>query len=413
MWSGATWLWSGLRGCVRGLRGYGQGLRGYGQGLRAALLPGSRLASPEPFPGRASITGSREPNPARPGRACRYRLAHRIVRCMDVLPARALLLAPMVELSHRPLRELVASFGGCDRYYTEMTSASGYLANSPWDRWFMDCEPDPARTVVQLYDSDIEPLAAATARFLAERNAAGQPVGGFDLNFGCSAPHIEKAGGGVSWMKDGDRAATLVRAVRAAAPGVSLSAKLRLGYEESGDALVEYCAGLADAGVDYLVLHPRLKHEKFRRTGRWAYVRMVAESIGIPVVGNGDIRTFAQYKTAIADYAAAGVMIGREAVRRPWFFALIRGTEADAGFEMTIDIEETGLRMFELIRAHLPTPYHASRIRRFFHYYCDNLAFGHHLRYAIRNAPDIDTMERLFRAYFDEVPAERVKVQRG
>ena len=68
---------------------------------------------------------------------------------------------------------------------------------------------------------------------------------------------------------------------------------------------------------------------------------------------------------------------------------------------------ETGLRMFDLIKTLLPKPFHASRARRFFFYYCDNLSFGHHLRYAIQNAPDLDSMEKLFRGYFDDVPGER------
>ncbi|MBU0929251.1 MAG: tRNA-dihydrouridine synthase family protein [Spirochaetes bacterium] len=331
---------------------------------------------------------------------------------MPILPPRALLLAPMVELSHRPLRELVASFGSCDRYYTEMTSASGYLACSPFDRWFMDCEPVPETTVVQLFDSEIEPLAKAAARLSRERSAAGRELGGLDANFGCSAPHIERSGGGVSWMKDTGKAAALISAMKEAAPGVVVSAKLRLGYEESGAALIGFCRALADAGADYLVIHPRLKSQKFRRSGKWDYVKAVAEALPIPIVGNGDVRDYDSYASAVGRYGTAGAMIGREAVRRPWIFALIRGKEADPGFEMRIEVEETGLSMIRLIRELLPLPFHASRVRRFFFYYCDNLAFGHHLRYAIQNSAGLDDAERLFRAYFDEVPSERVKIER-
>ncbi len=317
----------------------------------------------------------------------------------------------MVELSHRPLRELIASFGSCDRYYTEMTSASGYLANSPYDRWFMDSGPCPEKTVVQLYGSEIEAIAQAATRLLAERRAVAAPLGGIDANFGCSAPHIERSGGGVRWMKDAARSAQLIRALKAAAPGVPISAKLRLGYEDSERALVDFCSALAEAGVDYLVVHPRLQSQKFRRSGRWPHVKAVAEALDIPVIGNGDLRSPEQYQAALTRYGAAGVMIGREAVRRPWIFALIRGKEADPGFEMNVPVEECGLRMIQLIKELLPPAFHASRVRRFFHYYCDNLAFSHHLRYAIQNAVSIDTMERLFRAYFDDVPADRFKLE--
>lgn len=331
---------------------------------------------------------------------------------MPILPARALLLAPMVELSHRPLRELIHSFGGCDRYYTEMTSASGYLGRSPFDSYFMDSNPSPEKTVVQLFDSEIAPLELAATRLYEERHTSNTPLGGIDANFGCSAPLIEKAGGGVSWMKDATRAATLVTALKTAAPGVPISAKLRLGYEESGETLIEFCLALEAAGADYLVLHPRLKSEKFRRSGRWGYVKVVAEAVHIPVVGNGDITTPERFTTAMNEYGAAGVMIGREAVRRPWIFALLRGKEVNPDFELTINIEEIGLRMIASIKALLPLPFHSSRARRFFYYYCDNLSFGHHLRYAIQNLRDLDDMEVLFKQYFVDVPGERIRTER-
>ncbi|HPE90004.1 MAG TPA: tRNA-dihydrouridine synthase [Spirochaetales bacterium] len=331
---------------------------------------------------------------------------------MQPLPPRALMLAPMVELSHRPLRELIEPFGGCDRYYTEMTSASGYLANSPFDRYFVDSEPRPERTVVQLYGVEIEPIAGAAARLLGERLAAGSCLGGIDANFGCSAPVIEKSGGGVSWMKDADRAARLIAALKEAAPGVPVSAKLRLGYEASEPALIDFCRALEDAGADYLVIHPRLKHEKFRRSGHWEYVAAVSRAIGIPVIGNGDIRDLAGYRAVMERYGAAGAMLGREAVRRPWIFSLIRGKEADPAFSLSAPIEETGLRMISLIRTLLPEPLHISRVRRFFFYYCDNLTFGHHLRWAIQNADGLDEAERLFKGYFDEAPSDRIKLER-
>ena len=168
--------------------------------------------------------------------------------------------------------------------------------------------------------------------------------------------------------------------------------------------------GLVEAGADYLVLHPRLSNEKFRRTGRWAYVRELAAAMPVPVIGNGDIRDFKAYNAAMETYAPGGIMIGREAARRPWIFALIRGQQDNPDFSMKVDLEETGLRLLSLIRTLLPENFHLSRSRRFFFYYCDNLKFGHHIRYAIQNAQDIDAVEALFRAYFVDSPAERIKI---
>ena len=202
------------------------------------------------------------------------------------------MLAPMVELSHQALRELIAGFGGCDRYYTEMTGAPAYLAEAPYDRWFLNSEPDPANTVVQFFSPDAPRMAGAVRKLAAERAAEGRPLGGIDLNFGCAAPQIERIGGGVRWMREPEAAAAMMAEVRAAIPGVPLSAKLRLGYEDSWERLHSFCAGLVAAGADYLVLHPRLKDQKFRRTGKWDYVKRLAEALPVPVIGNGDVRDY-------------------------------------------------------------------------------------------------------------------------
>ncbi|HSV57040.1 MAG TPA: tRNA-dihydrouridine synthase family protein, partial [Magnetospirillaceae bacterium] len=175
------------------------------------------------------------------------------------LPQAALLLAPMVELSHRPLRELVDGFGGCDLAYTEMTSAAGYLSGAPYDRYFLDPGPEPGRTILQFYATDASRMAQA-----ARRASREIPAAGLDINFGCSAPHIEKVGGGIAWMRDPTGARDLVARVRDEIGSWSLSAKLRVGYDDDYDRLRDFCGPLIEAGLDWLVLHPRLRGEKLR-----------------------------------------------------------------------------------------------------------------------------------------------------
>lgn len=319
------------------------------------------------------------------------------------LPPNALLLAPMVGLSHRPLRELVLGFGGCDLVYTEMTSAAGYLSGAPYDRYFLDTGPEPGRTVLQFYAVDAPRMEEA-----ARKAARDLPSAGLDLNFGCSAPHIEKAGGGVYWMKDPPAARDLVARVRDARPEGSLSLKLRIGYDDDYGRLLDFCGPLAEAGADWLVLHPRLQNERLRRTGRWDYIRRLRKDLEIPVVGNGDIRDFRDWRDRVTECEPAGIMLGREAVRRPWIFALIRGLERDPRFRMTVDLAETAERALRLMEEHLPPEFHISRARRFFFYYCDNLSFAHHIRWKIQNAPDLKAVRNALAEYFEEVPGDAV-----
>jgi tRNA-dihydrouridine synthase B len=322
------------------------------------------------------------------------------------LPPNALLLAPMVGLSHRAFRELVASFGGCDLYYTEMTSSSGFISGSPYDRYFLDTLPAPSQTVLQFYATDIPRMVEAA------RAAQSIPAAGLDLNFGCSAPHIEKHGGGVSWMKDSQSAHDLVVAVREVWQEKSLSVKMRIGYDDDYSRLRDFCGALVEAGVDYIVLHPRLKNEKLRRLGRWEYVRALGEDLPVPVIGNGDVRSFEVWDERVRTCHPAGVMLGREAVRRPWIFALLRGRQTDPGFSMTVDIAGTAEKGLSLIEEYLPREFYLTRARRFFFYYCDNFTFAHHVRWKIQNAPDLAAIRAILAEYFAQVPGDSVKTER-
>ncbi|MEI6877290.1 MAG: tRNA-dihydrouridine synthase family protein, partial [Spirochaetota bacterium] len=322
------------------------------------------------------------------------------------LPARALLLAPMVALSHRALRELILGFGGMDLAFTEMASAAAIVAHTKYDEWYIDAAPSPERVIYQFYTIRPESLPEAMAI------VAGRGAFGADINFGCSAPHITRAGGGAAWMREPERGFALTRLARAAWPA-SLSAKLRIGADDDYERLRDFCLGLCDAGLDFLTLHPRLEGQKFRRKVRWDYVSRLATDLPRPVVGNGDIEGWADYSRRMSGDGPAGIMIGREAVRRPWIFALLRGLEADAAFELRIDLREVANRFLDLVETRLPPDFHESRAKRFFFYFSDNFSYDHHIRVRLNNAPDLSTMRRLLDEYLVEVPGDRFRVDKG
>ncbi|MBN1241535.1 MAG: hypothetical protein JXA15_02375, partial [Spirochaetales bacterium] len=120
---------------------------------------------------------------------------------------------------------------------------------------------------------------------------------------------------------------------------------------------------------------------------------------------------FEDYRHAVGKLCPSGVMLGREAVRRPWVFALFRGLERDGRFELRVDLEATALRFLDLVEEHLPPEFHETRAKRFFHYFADNAKYAHHLRTSLQNAPDLAALRERLAAYFREVPADRVKLE--
>jgi tRNA-dihydrouridine synthase len=296
-------------------------------------------------------------------------------------------LAPMAEISHRALRELIEDFGGCDCYFSEMISVSALVAGGPLEKWYIDNAPKPQKLVFQLVGSNPDVISHAAA-LLDRLDCAG-----IDINMGCSAPLIRKTGAGAAWMASIDRAGQLISLVR---PQVKrrLSVKLRIGFNEDFDYLARFCRCLEDAGVELITLHPRTVMEKFKRTARWEYVAMLKNELKIPVAGNGDVSSSEDLLRRAASPCDA-VMVGRAAVKMPWIFAKAKNMK-----EFTPNIEETGLRFLELLALYQPPEFHVSRARRFFGFFCDNLFWGNYVKNLLNREESLTGIKRVWREYF-------------
>jgi tRNA-dihydrouridine synthase len=302
----------------------------------------------------------------------------------------------MAELSHRPLRELIESFGGCDEYFTEMISAGALLGGGLFESFYIEGGPCPDKVVYQLAGSRTEHLAAAAA--ILDRLECR----GIDINMGCSAPAITRVGAGIRWMASADRAASMIAAVRRSTRK-RLSVKLRIGPENDFDYLAAFCLRLQAEGVELVTLHPRTGREKFRGRARWDYVPRLRLELGIPVAGNGDIAGPDDLirRSACCD----AVMAGRAAVRAPWLFAAAKNRAPD--LRCGIDVEELGLRFLELLARYQPPEFHISRARRFFTYFCDNLSWGTYMKNLLNRETELGGMARTWSAYFSDHPGER------
>jgi len=306
-------------------------------------------------------------------------------------------LAPMAELSHRALRELIESFGPATEYFTEMISAGAFVTGGPFEAWYVDGGPCPERLVYQLVGADGDQLLRAVT-LLDQKECLG-----IDINMGCSAPAIRRTGAGIQWMADIDKAASLIRRLR---PHTSrrLSVKLRTGLGDDFEYLVRFCRRLEEEGLDLITLHPRTAREKFKRRAKWDYVSALSKELRIPVAGNGDIASAEEMLERSEECDA--VMVGRLAVRRPWVFAEAQGIQAKAAgaasSDMTVDIEETGLRFLELLSRYQPPEFYISRARRFFSYFCDNLKWGNYVKNLLNREATLAGIELVWRGYFAE-----------
>ncbi len=318
--------------------------------------------------------------------------------------AKKLFMAPMAEITTPSLRRCIRKFDSETVLYSEMLSgaaiACGSFHNEPLTKINDNDEP----FVFQLLGGDPGTMAEA-CRILSEKKCSG-----IDINMGCSAPDIVKKFQGSRLLSDMEATRKIVQNCRKVYGG-TLSVKMRSGFEQSDNRyLVEFARMLQGEGIDYITLHPRHGKLSFRRTADWGLVKLLKESVEIPVVGNGDITVPEDVERRFHETGCDGIMIGRNAVTSPWIFALSRMLITGGSYSLEVDLPEVFREVLTGIKNDLPEHLHKSRGHRFSFYFCKNFVFSHDLFNSIRNVNRIDLMIEIIDEYVLRNPGERVKV---
>lgn len=328
-----------------------------------------------------------------------------------------LILAPMATLTHAALRSTIAQFGGCDEYYTEMIQAGTLLTGGPFEKYYLFTAPEPEKIVWQITGGKI-PAMVQAAKMLSQMDGIG-----VDINMGCCAPDIVRAGAGIAWMlKERQETEELVEQVGAVVRGAGkrFSVKLRLGDEDfTTEGFFSFVDMLAQRGVQQVALHPRTKKEKYRRPPRLHYVGQLVKYIeekgyAIQVVLNGGVSDGASAKKAQEQGSGiSGIMIGRAAAQKPWVFKQIAdyraiGQQGSSG-AFTVDLLETARNFIEQLQHFQPQEFYKTRLQRFFAFYSDNVQFAHHLRTRLLNHPTPEGCLQQLEEYFAAAPHERFK----
>jgi nifR3 family TIM-barrel protein len=162
-------------------------------------------------------------------------------------------------------------------------------------------------------------LAGCEPHWMAEGARIAEDAGAqiIDINMGCPAKHVANRQSGSALMRDLDHALSLIEATVAAAK-VPVTLKMRLGWDDRSINAPELARRAEAAGVRMISVHGRTRCQFYTGTADWTAVRAVQAAISIPLVVNGDIKSFDDVDRALAASAADAVMVGRAAQGRPW-----------------------------------------------------------------------------------------------
>ena len=226
-----------------------------------------------------------------------------------------LFLAPMAGVSDKIFRQLCKEYGA-DVLTTEFVSAEGIFRRNERTREYLDFDPIERPIGVQLFGADAAHMAEA-ARQVVDWVAPDF----IDLNFGCPVNKVVARNGGSALLKDCPTLANVAEAVVRAVAPLPVTAKIRIGWDDSSINAVRVAKLLVHQGVAAITVHGRTRAQGYSGFADWQVIGEVAAAVSVPVIGNGDVASPADVAWRRSETQVAGVMIGRAAMSAPWIFA--------------------------------------------------------------------------------------------
>lgn len=237
----------------------------------------------------------------------------------DIFGSVRVMLAPMAGFSDSSFRSLCMSFGA-DACISEMISAKALRLGDRKSALLMKFTPEERPFGIQLFGADPEDIAFA-ARY-AQKNFSPDFI---DINMGCPAPKITGSGAGSKLMTDpvicGEIAAAAVSST-----DLPVTCKMRAGYHETNAHII--APVLEKNGVSAITVHGRTRDRMYAPPVDLEIIRLVKESVSVPVIGNGDITSPQDAVTMIEYTGCDAVMIGRGSLGDPFLFTAVKAVLA-------------------------------------------------------------------------------------
>ncbi|WP_026693194.1 tRNA dihydrouridine synthase DusB [Peribacillus kribbensis] len=229
----------------------------------------------------------------------------------DITMKNQVVLAPMAGICNSAFRLTVKEFGA-GLVCAEMVSDKGIVNQNKKtiDMLYIDEREKPLS--LQIFGGEKKTLVEA-AQFV-DKNTNADII---DINMGCPVPKITKCDAGAKWLLDPDKIYEMVSAVVDAVKK-PVTVKMRMGWDEDHIFAVQNAQAVERAGGSAVSLHGRTRVQLYEGTANWDIIREVKQSVNIPVIGNGDVKTPLDAERMLKETGADGVMIGRAALGNPW-----------------------------------------------------------------------------------------------
>ena len=230
----------------------------------------------------------------------------------DVEIKNNVVLAPMAGICNHAFRTIIKEMGS-GLIVCEMVSdkAISYGNSKTLDMLYMTDDERPISQ--QIFGSDKTSFVKA-AKYIY--NNMHPDI--IDINMGCPVPKVAlKSLAGSALLKDPDKVYEIVKAVVESVP-IPVTVKIRSGWDSNSINAVKIAKIVEKAGAKAITVHPRTRAQGYSGNADWNIIKEVKESVNIPVIGNGDIKSCYDAKKMLDLTKCDAVMIGRGVLGNPW-----------------------------------------------------------------------------------------------
>ena len=222
------------------------------------------------------------------------------------------ILSPMSRVTDVAFRSLCAEYGA-GMTCTEFTHSSSVLhGDDP-----LRIERSPEETVVacQLFGNDVDQVVEA-AQYVQERFDI------VDVNCGCPSWKVIKSGAGSALLNNAEKIGHLIERLHKAVD-IPVTIKIRTGIDKDNITAFEVSKTAQKAGAAAIAIHGRTQKQGYKGKADWSIIKKVKETVGIPVIGNGDVFTPEEFNKRMSETGVDGIMVARGAMGNPYLFKQI------------------------------------------------------------------------------------------